>query len=1617
MSLTRETFIKLHHTEHANTDYEINSDPVHSRPEPSTLPETNYQLPRTASAAAVTAQPSPLPSNDFLFYPPASGASSSRRMPTTQGLYTSRRVAPTQDLSSNGVSLSNLYSGLGEVALGEPEPGPSQRPKKGSRITRTEKVPLGVIGQPLPCESLELPLPHYCPKCSAKKFAYESLHFCCGDGEVELASSDYPPELVRLFTSQDEDALHFRKYARLYNNMFAFSSLGGAIDAKTHKGIYVFKLHGQIYQYIPDLIPDNDNPKYLQLYCYDAQHEAENRLGCFPELREDIINILMNITQKNPYARFFSLPKEIEINDNTQIVVNKHTIPDQRVYNAPTSDEVTVILPDATSSSESSSPHILVSDKSNESHRIMHYYGCYDPLQYPLLFPCGDCGWNQGLKRMSTGGQRQLSVQQDPIMSCVVHTAEDLLSHEDLRMFCLLCLQSYTWHVLSRMLIITNCLYLVGATESCPKADKHISCRDYYSYKLQSRPNNLLLRAGRCLQQYIVDMYVKIENTRLDFFRKNQDTIRADLYQGILDTVESGENNAANVGRRVVLPPTFIGGPRDLKRRYLNAMALVQRYGKPDLFVTMTCNVNWPEIKQELAVGEEAQNRPDLVSRIFRAKLLALKKQIMEKHVFGEVTTMIYVVEFQKRGLPHAHFLIILKPAFKIKSPADYDRFVCAELPPIESPRLRKIILKHMMHGPCGHLNPQCPCMKHQGSVNHCKYGYPKKFCVQTTNSLDGYPLYRRRDTGETFPIRRAALDNRWVIPYNPYLSSLFDCHLNVEVCSSIQAVKYLYKYVYKGHDRISFNVVQDGEQRPVDKIDQYQSGRWVSPCEAAWRVFGFDLYEMHPAVLPLQIHLPNMQQIQIRPYEQLDVVLANEKRSRTPLTEFFKANAATPDGTGYLYGQFTEKCRWDASAKEWLQRKNKTVVVGRLAFVAPAEGERYFLRLLLVHVRSPKSFEDLLTVDGYRCATFQEAALKRGLLEEDDAVDLCLAEACEVKMPAALRRLFATILIFCQPSDPNAMWLKYYAALSENYKHQFPDSESKVKQLTARSVEQYLEAMGKSLKAFGLEHLNEAQDAEITRTKDILDALDAPIPEHCITCRGSLNPAQQLAFDCIIDHVKQKKPGAFFIDGPGGTGKMFLYNALYAEVRLMDKIVLATATSGIAAANIPSGRTAHSRFKIPIDIDASLACDIPKQGSLAALIQETTLIIWDEASMARKENVESLDLLLRDLCDEKLLFGGKLIVFGGDFRQVLPVVPRQTQREAVAVSLVSSGIWPQLTKFRLTENIRARDDPEFSAFLLALGNGELQTVNKNFVQLPSKVVRHVEDGTDPITELSALIFPEFDSNSFSLDIFTTRAILTPMNDDVDTINTDLIQQFPGQAVVYKSFDTMLDDNCNVYPTEFINTLCPGGMSPHELILKEGSPVILLRNLLPSSGLCNGTRMICKRFFPNLIECVIITGHHERKHVFIPRIKLRPAASSKYPILFQRKKFPIKLSFAMTINKSQGQTLSQVAIYLPRPCFSHGKLCAVSFCLIVAAQQYLHSKCTCYYLENLPCIAGHAEVYILATPQIYKDEMFDKIVDAFSFVVILLDTNAEEMSLLQLYVYKSTCKLVLSVYA
>lgn len=126
---------------------------------------------------------------------------------------------------------------------------------------------------------------------------------------------------------------------------------------------------------------------------------------------------------------------------------------------------------------------------------------------------------------------------------------------------------------------------------------------------------SILLRGGRLLQQYVVDMYIKLETTRLDYYRRNQSEMRSEFYQAIVDNVNGGETRGTEIGKRLVLPATFIGGPRDMRRRYLDAIALVKAFGKPDLFITMTCiNPEWKEITYNLMRGQQPHDRPDLTA-------------------------------------------------------------------------------------------------------------------------------------------------------------------------------------------------------------------------------------------------------------------------------------------------------------------------------------------------------------------------------------------------------------------------------------------------------------------------------------------------------------------------------------------------------------------------------------------------------------------------------------------------------------------------------------------------------------------------------------------------------------------------------------------------------------------------------------------------------------------------------------------------------------------------------------------------------------------------------------------------------------------------------------------
>ena len=319
----------------------------------------------------------------------------------------------------------------------------------------------------------------------------------------------------------------------------------------------------------------------------------------------------------------------------------------------------------------------------------------------------------------------------------------------------------------------------------------------------------------------------------------NQKRLRAELYQGlhdaVADPVAKTGTEKTQIGTQVILPATYPGCPRAMQQNYLDALAIVRKYGRLDYFITMTANPTWPEIQENLGKGEAAHNRPDLVARVFHMKFQMLLDELLREDVLGKVLAYTWVIEFQKRGLPHAHLLLIVRPEDKIRTTQDVDKRIVAELPdPEKQPELARIISRSQIHGPCGARNCNAPCMEKGSCLKH----YPKVFTPATTFQESGYPVYRRREDSPTAMKADCRIDARDVVPYNPYLSKRLNCHLNIEHCASIKAVKYLFKYTYKGHDRASM-------QFQLDEVTRYLDTRYVGPPEACWRIFKFGMYDI----------------------------------------------------------------------------------------------------------------------------------------------------------------------------------------------------------------------------------------------------------------------------------------------------------------------------------------------------------------------------------------------------------------------------------------------------------------------------------------------------------------------------------------------------------------------------------------------------------------------------------------------------------------------------------------------------------------------------------------------------------------------------------------------------
>jgi hypothetical protein len=352
----------------------------------------------------------------------------------------------------------------------------------------------------------------------------------------------------------------------------------------------------------------------------------------------------------------------------------------------------------------------------------------------------------------------------------------------------------------------------------------------------------------------------------------------------------------------------------------------------------------------------------------------------------------------------------------------------------------------------------------------------------------------------------------------------------------------------------------------------------------------------------------------------------------------------------------------------------------------------------------------------------------------------------------------------------------------------------------------------------------------------------------------------------------------------------------------------------------------------------------------LSSLIESASLIIWDEALMTHRKCFEALDRSLRDVLSEHdplladVPFGGKIVVLGGDLRQILPVVEGGTRSQIINAAVTNSPLWRGVTVLRLTENMRLAvqtvdahvqaEAAEFARWVLGIGDGSVPAVARHGESEPTWITIPAEhlvqtDG-DKIAAIVGSVYVDFLERYSDPNYLKERAILTPTNEVAQDINDHILSLVPGQEREYLSCDSTgnsVDGIRNIdmfYPVEVLNTIKVNNFPYHRLLLKRGVPIMLLRNISQATGLCNGMRLIVTRLAEKVIEAVVMTGSNIGDVVYIPRICLT-VKDPKWPFTLHRRQFPIRISYAMTINKSQGQTLAAVGLYLKTPVLTHGQ--------------------------------------------------------------------------------------------
>jgi hypothetical protein len=923
---------------------------------------------------------------------------------------------------------------------------------------------------------------------------------------------------------------------------------------------------------------------------------------------------------------------------------------------------------------------------------------------------------------------------------------------------------------------------------------------EWARYLIMRRSSSSLLHlGGKLTLEFLCDVWSSVEGQNLSYLSTGavQSHFRSSRFCTLMDQMHADRGNLNQVGAPVLLPASFTGSPRWYHALYHDALALPAAYHLPDLFITVTFNPEWPELARMMPAQSSVHDHPDVVARVFWIRFSRIMKDIVVHKVFGAVLSYCYRIEWQMRGFPHAHLLLILER--RISSAAEVDRFVAAEIPdPTTHPELHQLVLQFQIHGPC---NQGAPCVVN-GS---CEKGFPKQLQSCTVMMSNAYPLYMRRGWVSA-QVRGQTVNDAWVVPYNPWLLARHRSHINCEVASHLILYKYMYKYCFKPPDNcaIAFN-----------EIAAYIAGRSLSSSEAAWRILGLPLHKEFPSVQRLTVHLPGNHIVVFDASAGTDAASDVAAASTSTLLEWFALNVRDPAARTLLYKDIPTRYIWDQKLKQWVPRKKALPKVARMHGVAVHNVELFMLRRLLLVVPGAQSFEALRTVDNVVYPTFEAAVRSRGMLDDDNEIITAFHDVVlHTVSDNNVRRQFILYLVFCRPSQPVLFFQRFKLSL-------FPEGCDEIR------VWQELSCIASEFRTT-LEHHGLIPPYFIRVPLPLLQPFD--IQESRMNADNlwaQLNIEQRNVAATIMAAItapRGSQSRVMMLQASGGCGKSFVSNYVAARVRSQGLAAVCVAASAQAAAVLTGGRTAHGQLGIPIDCDAHsyLNLSVSHKFELAS----AAVIIWDEASMVADATADCVNRSLQDILSNSLAFGGMPVVFCGDFRQLLPVI-RGGRGEFHTIQTCSW--WREVEILRLFHNWRCQRQ-EWLQLLDDVGMGRLEKI-----AVCGSAARETLDAVIAHVWSDAACGPT-----------AQRAVLTLTLDDAATVNHHVISSLPGESTMAFSSDTYLDcKEPDLYPEEFVRSLNVSGVAPGQLELKVGARYIIIRNIDQRQGIVNGAQILC----------------------------------------------------------------------------------------------------------------------------------------------------------------------------